>query len=416
MSPSLFLSRLCYVALLAGPACFASGPASDWPQWRGPNRDDISPDTGLLAEWPAGGPPLAWKAHGIGHGYSTVSISGSRIFTMGDAPDSSFIHALDLQGKLLWSAKVGRPGGDHPGTRCTPTVDGDLVYALGQFGDLVCVEAASGKERWRKNLNRDFGGEIMSGWGSAESLLVDGDKILCTPGGPDGTMLALNKKTGEVIWRSKELKDSAAYASIIKADIAGVPQFIQLTGASVAGLGIDDGRLLWRAPRPGRTAVVPTPICHDDYVYVSSGYGVGCNLFKVTKADGKFSAEQVYANKAMVNHHGGVVLVGEHLYGNSDGRGWICQEFKTGNVAWEEKQKLPGKGSIAYADGHLYLRNEGRGTVVLIEATPSGFHEMGRFEQPDRSGESAWAHPVIIGGKLYLRDQDVLLCYDVKKK
>ncbi len=391
------------------------GIGAEWPQWRGPHRDGHSPDTGLLKEWPTDGPPLAWKAEGIGSGFSTLSIAGSRILTMGDKQEASFIFALDLDGKPLWSAKVGSPGGDHPGTRCTPTIDGDLVYALGQFGDLVCVEAATGKVRWRKNLNDEFGGRMMSGWGNSESPLVDGDKVLCTPGGSQGTILALNKKTGEVIWRSKDLKDSAAYSSIISAEIGGVQQYVQFTGASVAGVAVEDGRLLWRAPRRGSTAVVPTPIVHDNDVYVTSGYGVGCNLFKVTKMGDQFSAEQVYENKVMVNHHGGVVLVGEHLYGYSDGRGWVCQELKSGNSVWEEKQKLE-KGSLVYADGQLYLRGERKGTIVLIDATPQGFKEKGRFEQPNRSRQNSWAHPVVIGGKLYLRDQDVLLCYDVKQK
>jgi outer membrane protein assembly factor BamB len=279
---------------------------------------------------------------------------------------------------------------------------------------LVCVEAATGEEKWRKNLNKDFGGQMMSGWGNSESPLVDGDNVLCTPGGSQGTVLALNKKTGAVVWQSKDFTDSAAYASIINAEIAGVPQYIQLTGASVAGLGIEDGRLLWRAQRHGSTAVVPNPICHDNQVYVTSGYGVGCNAFKISKDGDHFKAEQVYENKVMVNHHGGVVLVDEHLYGYSDGRGWVCQDFKTGEMVWQDK-KL-GKGALVYADGHLYLRNEGKGTVVLIEATPKGYVETGRFEQPERSQQNSWAHPVVIGGKLYLRDQDILLCYDVKKK
>jgi len=244
---------------------------------------------------------------------------------------------------------------------------------------------------------------------------VDGDKVLCTPGGSQGAIVALNKKTGETVWQSKDFTDSAAYSSIISAEIGGVKQYIQLTGASVAGVAVEDGRLLWRVPRPGRTAVVPTPIVHDNYVYVTSGYGVGCNLFKVDKSGDQFTAEQVYENKLMMDHHGGVVLVGEHVYGHSDSKGWVCQELKTGNVVWEERQKL-GKGSICYADGHLYLRSESKGTVVLIEATPKAFVEKGRFEQPERSRENSWAHPVVIGGKLYLRDQDVLLCYDVKKK
>jgi len=415
MSRVLLFSQIVFLTALTLPSGLAAN--ADWPQWRGPHRDGISPDTGLLTEWPSDGPPLVWKATGVGHGFSSISISGSKIFTMGDSPERSFIYALDLNGKVLWSAKVGRPvgGGGHPGTRCTPAVDGDLVFGLGQFGDLVCVEAATGKEHWRKNLNQDFGGKMMSGWGNSESPLVDGDKVLCTPGGSEGTIVALNKKTGDVIWQSKEFKDSAAYSSIIAAEIGGVRQYVQLTGGSVAGVAVEDGHLLWRAQRQGQTAVVPTPIFHDNYVYVTSGYGVGCNLFKISKSGTEFSTEQVYANRDMQNHHGGVVLVGEHVYGHSDSRGWTCQELKSGEVVWAEKQKL-GKGSIAYADGHLYLRAENQGTVVLIEATPKGYIEKGRFQPPDRSQRDIWAHPVVFGGKLYLRDQDVLLCYDVKKK
>jgi outer membrane protein assembly factor BamB len=404
--------------LTLGFTSIAFGATGDWPQWRGPKRDGVSTETGLLKEWPAKGPPLAWKASGLGRGYSSVSVVGNQIFTMGDGADSSFVHAFNLaDGKIQWSEKVGKTGGGdgYPGPRCTPTVDGDLVFALGQFGDLICVEAGTGTGRWRKNLVKDFSGRMMSGWGYSESPLVDGDKLVCTPGGARGTVVALNKSTGEEIWQCKELRDSAAYSSLVAVEIAGVRQFLQLTDASVAGIAAADGRLLWRAPRRGSTAVVPTPIFYDNQVYVTSGYGVGCNLFKITSTGGKFQAEQVYHNNDMVNHHGGVVRVGDHLYGYSDGKGWICQEFKTGKTVWEEKSKL-GKGSLVYADGHLYLRSEGgKGTVVLIDATPRGYQEKGRFHQPDRSQEHSWPHPVIAGGKLYLRDQDVLLCYDVKQ-
>ncbi len=396
-----------------------SGAASDWPQWRGPNRDGVSAETGLLKEWPKGGPPLAWKATGLGAGYSSVSVAAGRLFTMGEIAGASSVIALDEKtGKLLWSAKVGGTGGGdgYPGPRCTPTVDGERVYAMNQFGDLVCVEAATGQEVWRKNLAKDFGGRMMSGWGYSESPLVDGERLVCTPGGSKGTLLALDKKTGAVLWQSKEFTDNAAYSSVIAAKVGGVPQYIQLTDASVAGGGPQNGRLLWRGPRRGATAVIPTPIVHDDHVYVTSGYGVGCNLFKVSMTSPDFKAEQVYANKVMVNHHGGVVRLGDHLYGYSDGKGWTCQEFKTGKAVWQDKEKL-GKGSLVCADGHLYLRcQDGPGAVVLIEASPDGWKEKGRFDQPDRSSANSWPHPVIANGKLYLRDQDVLLCYDVKAR
>lgn len=388
--------------------------AGEWPQWRGPNRDGHSADMGLLQEWPSGGPRLLWKTNGIGRGYSSVAVAGGKIFTLGDGPESGFVHALDLTGKGIWTAKLGRigGGGGYPGPRCTPAVDGGMVYALGQHGDLVCVDANTGKEIWRKNLQKDFAGKV-GGWGYSESPLVDGERLLCTPGGTNGAMVALNKKTGETMWRAKEYKDRAEYSSIIVKEIGGARQYIQLTGASVAGIRADDGKLLWRAERKGKTANVPTPIFKDNHVYVSTGYGIGCNLFKVTPGS-EFQVEQVYANTVMVNHHGGLILVGEHLYGYSDGKGWVCQDFKTGEMVWSDKRL--GKGSVAYADGRLYLRQEGGpGTVVLINASPEGYTERGRFAQPDRSDKNSWPHPVIAGGKLYLRDQDMLLCYDVAK-
>ena len=389
--------------------------ATDWPQWRGPNRDDISTENGLLASWPAGGPPLAWKSTGLGVGYSSVAVAGGKIFTMGDSPDAGTVKALDAKdGSILWSTPIGKPGGNYPGTRCTPTVDGGLLYALGQFGNLVCLETATGKEVWKKSFGKDFGGN-GGGWNYTESPLVDGNKVIVTPGGKNGAIVALDKKTGDLIWRCTEFTDSAEYSSLITETIGGVRQYIQLTGNSVAGVAAADGKLLWRAPRRGSTAIITTPVFHNDHVYVTSGYGVGCNLFKITTDGGAFHAAEVYANKNMANHHGGVIRLGEHLYGHSDGKGWVCQDFKTGEIVWSS-DKL-GKGSLTCADGHFYLRSEGgKGTVVLIEATAEAFKETGRFEQPDRSHQNSWAHPVVANGRLYLRDQDVLLCYDVKKK
>ena len=242
--PLRFLALL-FVALLQQSTLAA---AADWPQWRGAQRDGISTETGLIKEWPTNGPPVVWLAHGLGRGYSSVAVAGAQIFTMGDGPESSFVHALSAAtGKMEWSTKVGKPGGDYPGTRCTPTVDGELVFALGQFGDLVCLKAKDGTLLWRKNLEKDLGGKMMSGWGYSESVLVDGDQVVCTPGGTNGTLAAFNKKTGEVLWRSKEFIDRAAYSSIIIAEISGVRQYIQLTDASVAGLAPEDGRLLWKA-------------------------------------------------------------------------------------------------------------------------------------------------------------------------
>jgi len=252
---------------------------------------------------------------------------------------------------------------------------------------------------------------MMSGWGYAESPLVDGNALICAPGGPGGTVVALNKATGELGWRSTDLKDNAAYASLLPVEIGGVRQYIEFTDASVAGIAADSGKLLWRAQRQGATAVIPTPVYFENQVYVTSGYGIGCNLFKIDAGGGQFKAEQVYANKNMVNHHGGVVLVDGYIYGTSDDL--KCIDLKTGEVKWSNH--CVGKGSLTYADGHLYVRSE-NGPVALVEASSAGYKESGRFNQPERSKTNSWPHPVIAGGKLYLRDQEKLFCYDVKAK
>ena len=343
-------------AAFLASAGLASAGSADWPQWRGPNHDDISPDTGLLKEWPAGGPKMVWEAKGLGAGYSSISIFGDRVYTAGDHGQETFVQALGLaDGKPVWSAKLGKGGpvGEpaFDGPRATPTTDGELVFAVSEWGELACFRAHTGTELWSKDYTKDFGGERPF-WGYAESPLIDGDKVVVTPGGSQGALVALNKKTGALLWQSKELTDPAHYSSLIVADLGGVRQYIQLTPASVAGIAAADGKLLWRAPRKGNVAVIPTPICDDGFVYVTSGYASGCNLFKVSVESGKFSAEKVYANKIMANHHGGVIKVGDYVYGYSEGKGWTCQDFKTGQPKWQEREKF-AKGSIAYADGRF---------------------------------------------------------------
>ena len=301
--------------------------------------------------------------------------------------------------------------GDGP--RSTPNVDGEFVYAMSGRGMLVCVRAKDGKEIWRTTME-DLGGKIPQ-WGYAESVLIDGDRLLCTPGGPQGTIAALDKATGKVIWRSTELDDFAQYASIIKAEFNGQPQYVQLLEARVVGLAPDDGRLLWESPWPGGVAMVPTPIAHDGYVFVTSGYGAGCKLVKVGPED---QADIVYEDKLMKNHHGGVILLDGYLYGFSDSVGWLCMDWLSGKQKWREKEAL-GKGAIAYADGRFYCLGEEEGTVVLIDASPDGWKEHGRFTlkphtQIRKDKGHIWTHPVIVNGKLYLRDQDLIYCYDVE--
>lgn len=406
---------------LALCAAGTSLSAADWPQWRGPKRDGVSTETGLLKQWPAAGPKLAWKAQGVGGGYSGVSVAAGRVFTMGDGADASYVYALDeATGKRLWSAKVGATGGDdkaRPGTRCTPTVDKDLVFAMGQWGDLVCLEVATGREVWRRSMTKDFKGVMMSKWGYSESPLVDGDKVIVCPGGKDGLVVALDRKTGKPVWRTKEWTDRASYSSVVIAEWGGVRQYVQLTEAHVGGVDAASGKVLWLAPRSGRTAVIPTPVIDGNLVYVTSGYGVGCNAFRIQSAGGKFTATEVYANKDMKNHHGGVVQVGSNVFGYSDAVGWIWQDLQTGKITDNAGLRKLGKGSVVAADGMLYLRHEtDAGTVVLLDGSSPGWKEKGRFNPPDRSDMYSWAHPVVANGRLYLRDWDVLLVYDVKAK
>ena len=392
--------------------------AADWAQWRGPNRDGCSTETGLLAAWPKDGPALAWKATGVGAGFSTVAIAGERIYTTGEKGDSDFVHCLDLNGgTILWSTKYGKSGapgwGGFTGPRGTPTVDGEMVYVIGQYGEVVCLKTADGSVVWSKDLTKDFGGKRPE-WGFSESALIDGDTMVCTPGGTKGAMVALDKKTGQLLWQTMDFKDETQYSSIVIAEIGGVKQYIQLTAASVVGVA-PDGKLLWRAERKGQTAVISTPVVSGNTVFVTSGYGVGCNLFEITKTDGAFSAKQVYAERNMANHHGGAVRVGDFVYGHCDSKGWVCQEMATGQIKWAEKGQI-GKGSVVFADGKLILRAEDKGIVGMIAATPEGYKELGRFVQPGIGKPKTWPHPVIFGKKLYLRDQDQLLCYDIAAK
>jgi outer membrane protein assembly factor BamB len=388
--------------------------SGDWPQWRGSNRDGISTETGLLKEWPSGGPKLLWKATGLGKGFGSVSVLGDRLYTTGEGPEHSRVLALSVKdGKLLWaSSSLGRRGGDPAGPQASPAVERDAVYAMSQFGDVVCFDPATGKERWRKRLTEDFGG-ARPGWEYSESPLLDGDRLVCTPGGARGAVVALNKRDGQVLWQSAQFTDPAHHTSLVAADLDGVRQYIQLTAESVAGVDARSGALLWRADRHGDTAVVPTPIYADHHVYVTSGYGAGCHLFEIRRTPTGFTVRQVYAKAQISNHHGGVIKVGDYLYGHCNSGNWMCQEFLTGRIVW--KHRGVGKGAVAYADGHFYCRSEsGKGTVALVVATPEGYVEKSRFDQPDRSRENSWAHPVVAGGRLYLRDQDVLLCYDLR--
>lgn len=400
------------LALYSTPVHLFAGN-DDWPQWRGPDRTGLSAESGLLASWPESGPDLVWVYRDGGLGYSSNAVVGNRLYTMGLRDDAEFVIAVDVgSGREVWSTEIGPlyENGWGNGPRSTPTVRDGHVYALGASGDIACLRGSDGVPLWRRRM-ANFGGSTPS-WGYVESLLVDGNRVLLTPGGASGAVVALDRSTGKLLWQSDQFTDAAQYSSIIAVENHGVHQYVQLTMQSIVGLN-SGGRVLWRAGFPGRTAVIPTPIYRDGRVYVTAGYGVGCMM---TKIDDEQKATQVYANRVMKNHHGGVVLVGDHLYGYSDGYGWTCQAFDTGELVWHEKQAL-GKGAVSYADRRLYCLAE-NGDVALLEASPKGYVEHGRFslnpqtEQRQPRG-GVWSHPVIAGGKLYLRDQALILCYDI---
>ncbi|MGA2747997.1 MAG: PQQ-binding-like beta-propeller repeat protein [Verrucomicrobiota bacterium] len=414
--------------LLIGMAFAASAESFDWPQWQGPDRNAVSKETGLLKQWTKDGPPLAWKINGLGGGYSGPSIAAGRIFGMSNRDDDEVVWALsETDGRTLWVTRLGPAlnqswpqGKEGPG--CTPTVDGELLYVLGLGGDLACLQAKDGKIIWQRSLKRDFGG-IVPTWSYRESPLVDGDKLICTPGGEDATLVALDKLTGKTTWKSQVPgSPQAAYASAIAIDFDGQRQYVQITQKALVGIAASDGKFLWRYDRPANSHGIncSTPIYHDGLVFAASAYGAGGGLVKLSKdANSGVKAEEVYLSKKMQNHHGGVILFDGCLYGangGNEGGSLVCLDFNTGNVLWDQRdsgdRRVP-KGSVALADGRLYYRTE-KGTMLLIEPNPKQYVERGRFDQPDRSQQPAWTHPVIANGKLYLRDQDVLLCYDVK--
>jgi len=383
--------------------------AGDWPQWRGPNRDGISKETGLLKQWPADGPSLVWKATGAGRGYSTMAIANGRLYTMGLRGDREVVIAFDVAtGKEAWATPHGSPfrndRGDGP--RGTPTVDGTTLYALGGSGDLSSLDARTGRVIWTMNVLQKFGGSNIT-WGISESPLIVGEKVLVNAGGPGASIVALNKKDGTLIWKSQS--DRAGYSSGIPVQVGNTTQVVFFTHTRAVGLDVKDGKLLWEYARPANdVANVATPIIRGNRVFISSDYGTGAGLVEI-KADGK--AQEVYFTRDMRNHHSSSILIGDHLYGFSGGI-LTSMRFDTGEVAW--KDRSVGKGSLVYADGNLYAFSE-NGVVGLIEATPTGYREKGRF-RIQQDSLPTWTHPVVAGGRLYLRDQDTIYAYDVREK
>ncbi len=416
-----------YVACAAALIFSVTIPASaaDWYQWRGPNRDGISSDTGLSHDWSSNKPELLWRTKGLGKGMSSVAISNGHLFTLGERKGETFLICRKLQdGSEIWETSLGGNGGPN----CTPTVDPEagLVFGLTKNGILTCLKTGSGEVVWSKDYAKDFGGAMMSGWGYSESPLVDGDRLICTPGAAGAMVVALDKNTGGVIWKTdtsgadlgEKGKDGAGYGSPVISNGGGVKQYVQMVGRGLVSVAADDGRLLWSYNRIANgTANIPTPVVSGDLVFGTTGYGDGGSvLLKLSKAGDGVAAEEVYykSSKELQNHHGGVILVDGKLYlGHGHNNGFPqCVDLNTGETHWDKTRGAgTGSAAITYADGHLFFRYEDH-TMALIEANPEGYRLKGTFTIDSANGKS-WPHPVVQAGKLYLRDQDELLCYDV---
>ena len=397
--------------------------AQDWPQWRGVQRDGIVKKADINLDWSMKKPPLAWSFKQAGMGYSSPAIVGTTLYCQGALNNKGFAFALDAQtGALKWKQELGDEIVEdrENAPRGTITVDGDKLYMIRGIGQIHCLSATDGKTIWAKDFKKDFNGVMMSRWGYSESPLIDGNLVICSPGGDDGAIIALDINTGAVVWRVSELKDKASHSSPIVAVVDGVRQYIQTTSKSVVGIS-KDGKLLWKVDVPAfRTAVIPTPIYKDNMVYVTSGYNAGCVGIKLTRSGDAFSADTLYSNRNMVNHHGGVVLVDGNIYGYSDPSGWVCQNFKTGETVWKERNSEVAKGAVLAINDRLILLNERNGLLTLIAASPDGWKEFGRIDFPERTqisttDNAVWPHPVFANDKLYVRDHDLMFCFDLKK-
>lgn len=396
--------------------------ADDWPQWRGPQRDGISRETGLLGDWPKQGPTLLWQVTNIGRGYSTPAVSNGRLYLMAtEGLTNESVEALDVKdGSRIWSTRLGNVGNpkqqpNFPTARSTPTVDGDFLYALSSDGDLACLDLKTGIVRWKKNLRRDFGGKTAE-WAYAESPLIDGDALICAPGGSEATVIALRKTTGDLLWKCPLSEgDDAGFSSAIVVEVGGIRQYVRLLTKGLVGIEASTGRLLWRYSKPISKygANIQTPLASGEYIFCSST-GTGAGVVRLKVRGKEVEAEQVYFGPQYQTSIGGVVKVGDYLYGTT-GEALLCTEFTTGQIKW--KERALGAASLCYAGGRLYLHGE-NGGVALVEPSPESYREKARFtpsDQPERINamEKAWAYPVVAEGRLFIRDNNVLWCYAV---
>ena len=401
-----------FCGLTLGVLATFSLQGEEWPQWRGSQRDGISRETGLLRQWAREGPPLLWKTQGVGIGHSSVAIAQGRLFTMGAFEDTESVVALNATtGEPLWATPLGMRFQDDQGDgpRSTPTVVGNRIYALGANGDLSCLDVSTGRALWTRNVLSEFEAPNIA-HGLCESPLVVGNLVLVNPGAEGASVVALNRQDGSLVWKS--LSDPASYSSAVQARLAGIPQVIFFTGLRAAGLDLYTGRLLWDYDRAANDIKihVATPIVSGNRVFVSSDYGQGGGLVQLSAQEGKVAAREVYFNREMKNHHASPILVNGYLYGYSSAI-LTAMRFKDGEVGW--KHRSVGKGSLLYADGHLYCLSE-KGVVGLVEVSPQEYREKSRFQIS--TANFTWSPLALAGGRLYLRDQDQIYCYDVKRR
>jgi len=408
---SLFLGLVPFAAPRLGAGEAKPGPW--WPRFHGPKHDNISPDTGLLKQWPENGPPLAWKFSECGKGYAGVAIADGLLYTAGDFGDVECLFALDLDGQLAWKAENGKAWkGAYPGARTTPTYDDGVLYHMNPHGRLATFEAKTGKELWAVDFRKDYGAQPGT-WGLAESIVIDGDKVICAPGGEKARFAALDKKTGKLLWANTDFPEGAAYCTGVMATHKGVRQFITIMQRTLVGVEAESGRVLWTHPHTTQHCQnVTMPVFFDGFVAASSGHGTGTRVLKL--ADDSRSVTELWLGKELDNCHGGIALVDGYIYGHGCrlyGRGFVCVEFETGKVMWAEKAL--NKLSFTVADGLLYGTNE-RAQVFLVDAKPTGCRVLSQFTIPKKTSEQTLYHPVVCGGRLYLRHWDELFVYDVR--
>ena len=426
MTTRIFLSYPTAAILCLLVSAQAFGQEANWPTFRGAQRTGVSPETGLLADWPSQGPKLVWETEGCGRGYASIAVDDNRLYTLGDgllseSNKDEYMSCFDREsGKRIWRTKTGPAWNQGPdnwqSSRSTPTVDDDRVYVITPFGKLICLNT-DGKELWKIDLKKEFQGKKADNWGYSESVLIDGDHLICTPGGIKNTMVALDKKTGKLKWSTVRKGDrGAGHASVVIANVDSTKVYVQTTGSGALGVRASDGELLWSYAIDRTTAVIPTPIVKDDLVFFSAGYKRGGALLKQVASNGKVDIEEIYGlNPNLANKHGGIILMGDYLFGDSDDKGLpFCAALMTGEIKWKSRGAGKKSASVIGADGHVYVRYS-NGIMTLVKADPDSFQEVAHFKVPGSGDRPSWAHPVIVGGRLYLREDDKILCYSIER-